>query len=64
MTVTNDKYPLTCKYLILGIWGGYKCSKYGQKVSESYYRFPEKLSVCLKNRTTAVNGAKEEKDYD
>lgn len=57
----DDKCPLTCKHLIIGIWGGYKCSKYGLSVSERTDRLPKILFECLRADTGGAESAKEAK---
>lgn len=41
--------PLFCSCLILGLWGGYKCSRYGLKVSDNSKVIPKRTSMCLKD---------------
>lgn len=55
----DNKCPLSCPHLVLGLWGGYKCLKYDQVVGDNGRFLPRRILECRRGEP-GVAGGKEE----
>lgn len=52
----DNKCPLSCPHLVLGLWGGYKCLKYDQVVGDNCRFLPRKILECLRGEPGVAGG--------